>query len=143
MEVFLATGRPLTDWQADGRTAALEVPWRGLVMAPPNEVLRARFLPRLQAMAEAGLVEEVRAFLATGPDPLLPLSRAVGMAPLRRHVAGEIGLAAALALADIDTRHYAKRQLTWARKHMADWLWLETAQQMESLVDQSLSFIQI
>ena len=112
-------------------------------MAPPKEVLRARFLPRLWAMVEAGLVEEVRGFLASGPDPLLPLSRAVGMAPLRRHVGGEISLEAALALADIDTRHYAKRQLTWARKHMADWHWLANAQQMESLIDQSLSFIQI
>ncbi len=141
LEVFLATGRPLSDWQGAGRAGALDVPWRGLVMAPPTDVLRARFLPRLQAMAEAGLVAEVQGFLATCPDALLPLSRAVGMAPLRRHVVGEIGLAEALGLAEIDTRHYAKRQLTWARKHMIDWFWPGFAQQMESLVAESLAFI--
>ena len=142
-EVALATGRPLSDWQRAGNSGALDLPWRGLVLSPPLEVLRARFLPRLEAMVAAGARDEVRAFLDLGLDPALPAMKAVGLPPLARHLRGEIGLGPALAAAEIDTRRYAKRQLTWARKHMADWLWLDGAQQMESLLPEIFHFIHL
>jgi tRNA dimethylallyltransferase len=140
-EVAEATGRPLSDWQADGVAGALDLPWKGIVLAPPRALLLARFGPRLAAMTQAGALDEVRGLVARGLAPALPAMKAVGVPALQRHLAGEIGLGDALALAEIDTRRYAKRQLTWARKHMAGWLWVDGAQQMESLVAESLSFI--
>jgi tRNA dimethylallyltransferase len=45
--------------------------------------------------------------------------KALGVAAFARHLAGEIGLAEALRLAQAATRQYAKRQTTWFRHQLA------------------------
>jgi tRNA dimethylallyltransferase len=49
--------------------------------------------------------------------------KAHGVPWLTRHLAGEIPLEEAIAGAVMDTRRYAKRQLTWFRNQMKDWPW--------------------
>ena len=56
-------------------------------------------------------------------DPLLPAMKAHGVPWLIRHLNGEISLDEAAAGAVMDTRRYAKRQLTWFRNQMKDWPW--------------------
>ncbi len=114
--VVRATGRTLAAWQ----DAAPAGPPPGLtfdliVLMPPRAPLYAACDARFRAMIAAGALDEVRGLLARGLDPALPVMKALGVPPLRRHLAGEIDLAAAIALAQRDTRRYAKRQLTWLR----------------------------
>jgi tRNA dimethylallyltransferase len=45
----------------------------------------------------------------------------LGVAPFAAHLRGEMTLAEAIARAQIDTRRYAKRQLTWFRNQAPDW----------------------
>jgi tRNA dimethylallyltransferase len=47
--------------------------------------------------------------------------KAHGVPWLIRHLAGEMPLAAAIAAAQADTRHYAKRQFTWFRHQLGHW----------------------
>jgi tRNA dimethylallyltransferase len=47
--------------------------------------------------------------------------KAHGIPHLAKHLDGSMSLAAAIALGQQDTRNYAKRQRTWARRYMADW----------------------
>ncbi len=54
-------------------------------------------------------------------DPLLPAMKAHGVPWLIRHLKGEIALDEAAAGGKMDTRRYAKRQVTWFRNQMADW----------------------
>ena len=75
----------------------------------------------LPPCSTAGALEEVRALAARGLDPLLPAMKAHGVPWLIRHLAGEISLDEAAAGAVMDTRRYAKRQLTWFRNQMQDW----------------------
>ena len=51
--------------------------------------------------------------------------KAHGVPWLIRHLRGEISLEEAAAGAIMDTRRYAKRQLTWFRNQMKDWPWVE------------------
>ena len=74
-------------------------------------------------MLEAGALDEVRALAARQLDPSLPAMKAHGVPWLIRHLAGEITLDEAAAGAIMDTRRYAKRQLTWFRNQMKDWPW--------------------
>ena len=53
----------------------------------------------------------------------LPAMKAHGVPWLIRHLNGEISLEEAAAGAIMDTRRYAKRQLTWFRNQMKDWPW--------------------
>lgn len=131
LEVAEATARPLSAWQADplppppdlGRLVRL-------VVAPDRECLLRRQRLRLEAMIAGGVLDEVRAVLRLDLDPRLPAMKAIGLRPLAAHLGGAVTLAEALDLAEIETRQYAKRQMTWARQRMADWEWM-SAQQME------------
>ena len=121
MEVAEATGRSLTDWQAS--TAPLLAPdaYRALVLDPPRDGLYARCDARLDAMAAGGGLPEVRGLMARGLDPQLPAMKALGVREFARHLAGELSLEQALALARQETRRYAKRQITWFRNQTPHW----------------------
>ena len=120
-EVFAASGRPLSAWQA--RTSPTLAPgsWRALVLEPPREAIYARCDLRLEAMLAAGALEEVARLIGRGLDARLPAMKALGVAPFAANLRGDIGLDEALARARQDTRRYAKRQVTWFRNQASDW----------------------
>ena len=118
--VAVATGRPLSAWQAETPPPPARA-WRPLVIEPPREALYARCDARFASMVEAGALEEAKALLARELDPALPLMKAVGLRELGRHLAGELTLDEATALAAQETRRYAKRQTTWFRHQMEGW----------------------
>jgi len=120
-EVFAASGVPLSDWQARTRPALASDAWRAVVLEPPRKVLYARCDARLEAMVRGGALDEVAALVARGLDPALPAMKAVGLRELAAHLRGETGLEQALAAAQLATRHYAKRQMTWLRNQVPDW----------------------
>ena len=120
-EVFAATDTPLSDWQQSGEPALAPDAWRAVALEPPREALYARCDARLEAMVAAGVLDEVRALRARGLDPALPALKAVGMREFSAHLSGETSLEDAVALAQRETRRYAKRQTTWMRGRMADW----------------------
>lgn len=122
LEVLLATGRPLADWQREGMQPLLA--GEGVVklfLAPDRAALYARIDARFERMLAEGALDEARALAQRGLDPLLPAMKAHGMPWLIRHLRGEILLAEAVEKAKQDTRHYAKRQFTWFRHQLADW----------------------
>ena len=120
-EVFAATGRSLSDWQGENSGALPAGSWTTVALEPPRDLLYARCDTRLEAMMAAGVLDEVAALAARGLDPTLPALKAVGYPELSAHLAGDLSLAEALALAQQATRRYAKRQSTWMRGQMADW----------------------
>ncbi|MEE8203452.1 MAG: tRNA (adenosine(37)-N6)-dimethylallyltransferase MiaA [Alphaproteobacteria bacterium] len=120
-EVVEATGVSLAEWQrreAPGDGASLSPV--SLVLAPPRGELYAACDARFAAMVEAGALDEVAALDALGLAPELPAMKALGVRELRRHLAGELALDAAVAAAQQATRNYAKRQLTWFRHQMPE-----------------------
>ncbi|MFA7264575.1 MAG: tRNA (adenosine(37)-N6)-dimethylallyltransferase MiaA [Caulobacter sp.] len=121
MEVLEATGRPLSAWQADTAPALEPDAWRAVAIVPDRADLYARCDARFDAMLAAGALDEVRALLARGLAPLLPVMKAVGVRELAAHLAGETPLVQAAELARQETRRYAKRQLTWLRNQTPDW----------------------
>ena len=127
LAVARATGRALTDWQADTRPALAPGAWRGVVLEPPRAALYARCDARLVAMLDAGAVEESAALMARNLDPRLPALKAVALRELAAHAAGEVTREVALDAAQIATRHYAKRQMTWFRNQTPDWPRIATA----------------
>lgn len=120
-EVFAATGRALTDWQAATDPALPPGAWRAVALDPPRPALFARCDARLELMVREGALEEVAALAARGLDPTLPAMKAVGYRELAAVVAGETSLSAGLEKAQQETRRYAKRQSTWLRGQMGDW----------------------
>ena len=121
LAVAQATGRSLSDWQADTRPALAPGSWRGVVLEPDRASLYERCDRRLEAMVEQGALDEARVLMARGLDPALPAMKAVGLRELAAHLRGEVSLEAAISAAQQETRRYAKRQLTWFRNQTPDW----------------------
>ncbi len=114
-EVYLATGKGLAWWQAQPTNGLQGWACKLILLDPPRETLRDAIASRFTAMLEAGALEEVRAFLALGLDPALPLMRAHGVPELATYLRGEASLAAATGRAVLATHQYTKRQMTWFR----------------------------
>jgi tRNA dimethylallyltransferase len=120
-EVAEATGKALTDWQSDTTAPLAPDQWRAVVLEPDRQTLYARCDARLQTMVEGGALEEVRILMNRHLAPAAPIMKAVGVRELAAHLRGELTLAEAMALAQQETRRYAKRQMTWFRNQTPDW----------------------
>ncbi len=132
-EVLAATGRSLSYWQslpADG--GVLDAPPLTLLLQAERRWLYARCDARLEWMLDHGALEEVEALLALGLDPDLPAMKALGVAEFAALLRGELSRDQALSRAQMLTRRYAKRQMTWFRHQMqADQI--VDAQHLESM----------
>jgi tRNA dimethylallyltransferase len=117
LEVYELTGRPLSDFHAQGREP--ELPYRliKVIVAPSDrDRMRERIERRFHAMLGAGFVEEVRALRARGDlSPDLPALRAVGYRQVWAFLDGRLERAEMVRQAVVATRRYAKRQMTWLR----------------------------
>jgi tRNA dimethylallyltransferase len=143
LEVLESTGRSLADWQrAPGEPVLAEDETVRLLVLPDRALQGQTIDARFDAMMRAGALEEVRALVALGLSQELPIMRALGVAPLAAHVAGNLALEQAVALAKTETRQYAKRQLTWHRRNMITWKML-SAQDMTRFIGNDLSFIDL
>ncbi len=125
LEVLAATGKPLAAFQAaPGEPALGAREWRGLFLAPDRETLYARIDARFDAMIAGDALDEVRRLAARKLDAALPVMRAHGVPHLIAHLEGRLSLAEAAERAKLDTRHYAKRQFTWARHQLPGFDWI-------------------
>ena len=114
-EVLEATGSPIGHWQERREGPPPGLRFRTVLVMPPRPTLYAACDRRFLAMMAAGAVDEVRRLEALGLAPDRPILKALGVPELRRHLAGELAVDAAVALAQRSTRRYAKRQTTWFR----------------------------
>jgi tRNA dimethylallyltransferase len=119
LEVPLLTGRPLSWWHAHAVPEAPPVRVLPFVLELARDVLYARIDARIRAMADAGLVDEVRGLVDRfGEDA--PGLNAHGYAELIPHLRGERTLERALELAATHTRAYTRRQMTWSRTQLPE-----------------------
>lgn len=137
IEVARTAGARLSELVADTRPTIAEGGWIGVALTPPRASLVAAIHARAEAMFAGGALEEARALAARGLDPDLPAMKAHGMPHLAALLRGEIACEEALERTQIDTRQYAKRQLTWMRGQMPGWARIETVglcERMEAVV---------
>ena len=116
LEVCITAGRPYSSLLADSRP--VEPPFhcevRVVEMEPTR--LRSRIDRRVDAMMQAGLLDEVRSLM---PYRELPTLRTVGYRELFPVVDGSARLDDAVAQIKLNTWHYARKQLTWFRRYMS------------------------
>lgn len=123
-EVQHSTGRGLASWQDETPPPRLALTdCTALVLDAPKEWLTPRIEQRFDLMLAHGALDEARANLPTwSPDQ--QSARAIGAPELIAHLKGDMTLEEAKEAAIIATRQYAKRQRTWFRKRMKDWIWV-------------------
>lgn len=119
LEVTLATGRKYSSFKTrPARERPFSIVKTGLTRPRPE--LYARIDARVEQMLAEGLVEEARALL---PFRDLPALNTVGYKELFGYFDGCYDLAEAVRLIKRNSRHYAKKQLTWwARDSSINWV---------------------
>jgi tRNA dimethylallyltransferase len=140
VEVALASGVPLSRWQAGH--AFGDAPFEALVLglAWPTAALDARIAARAETMVADGFVDEVRALRASGLGADAPGLAAVGYREMLAHVEGRTDLATALAATVRATRQFAKRQRTWFRREPGV-VWHPGDAEVATIVDAVRAFV--
>lgn len=117
LEVYLTTGRPISELQRATVSPLAGYPVRYWALTPGNRaLLHERLGRRFHAMMDAGFLEEVRALHARGDlTARHPAVRSVGYRQLWAHLQGDYDLSDAVSRGIAATRQLAKRQLTWMR----------------------------
>ncbi len=120
LEVLYATGESIMVYRTRKKT---ERPFRivkiGLEL--PKEVLHANIHARIDRMMDEGLLAEVKSLQPYRSHNAL---QTVGYRELFEHLDGKVSLEHAVENIRTNTRHYAKRQMTWFKKD-TDWTWMD------------------
>jgi len=140
MGVFNSSGIALGQFQkADHKSALIGRPVK-IAMLPPRDVLYARIDARFDEMLEQGAMGEVKQLINRQLDPSLPLMKALGVTALKAVLDQEMTIDEAAYIAKRDSRHYAKRQMTWLRNNYSAQITLIT-KLSESLMENIFSLI--
>ena len=117
VEVYRHTGISLSTFQKQPPSGGLQGKALKITHLPAREIIYQRIETRLDEMMATTAQEEVRQLLARKLPDDLPVMKALGVRPLLDHFEGKQTLEEAIYLAKRDTRHYAKRQMTWFRNN--------------------------
>jgi tRNA dimethylallyltransferase len=116
LEICLLTRQPVSRLFKQGRDALAGYRTLKLGLLPDRETLNPRLDARCAWMFEHGLVEEARSILALGFPPACKPFESHGYKQAMQLIAGELSARDAVFYAQRNTRHYAKRQITWFRR---------------------------
>ncbi len=130
IEVFLISGKPLSQWHKEQQLLQLPYPSVQYAIAPQERsVLHKRIERRFDQMLEQGFEDEMRKLMARGDLNLdMPSMRCVGYRQMWQYLSGEFDLEQARYRAVVATRQLAKRQFTWLRS-WEDIHWLDSLSQ--------------
>jgi tRNA dimethylallyltransferase len=136
LEVIALTGQPFT-----ATMPRLGVPEFGAVLLRldrPTEQLDERLATRVDAMVDAGFLDEVQALDARGLRRGVTASRALGYAQLLAVLDGELDLPAAITATAAATRRFVRRQRSWFRR---DHRMLDLDASSPDLVERALAML--
>jgi len=124
LEVYELTGKPISFWQREGsyEPSAMEFVKIGLNLE--RKELYQKINLRTEEMIAQGFLDEVKMLKKKGFTPKLKALKTVGYQELFDYLDGKLDLRAAIEKIKTNTRHYAKRQLTWFGKDK-EIIWLD------------------
>jgi tRNA dimethylallyltransferase len=135
LEVMLSTGNSILSFQSkEKKQRDFTILKIGLDL--PREILYDNINRRVDEMIKEGLVEEARTLF---PNKQLNALQTVGYRELFEYFEGTTSLEKAIENIKTNTRHYAKRQLTWFRKD-SEIKWLNTASALPDILSSLRQF---
>ena len=124
LEYYQETGRPISSHNEEQREKKPPYTYAYFVLNDDRARLYERIDRRVDRMIEQGLVEEVRWLKEHGYDRSLVSMQGLGYKELFPYLDGTCTLEEAVEIIKRDTRHFAKRQLTWFRRE-PDVIWID------------------
>jgi len=123
LEIYHTTGKTKTKMEAESRQE-VKYNYKIFVLTPERDKLYERINLRVDLMMQAGLVDEVKELLKKYKE--FPTAmQGLGYKEVKEYLDGEITEEEMIEKIKQESRHYAKRQLTWFRQYK-DATWLDT-----------------
>ena len=113
---FEMTGEKLSEHNKRERERSSPFDFAYFVLTMDRKKLYERIDKRVDLMFDMGLVEEVKALMAKGYDKSLVSMQGIGYKEVIDYLSGKTGLEECIDIIKRDTRHFAKRQLTWFKR---------------------------
>ncbi len=144
LEFFYQTGQPISEHNEEQKAHSSPYDLYYFVLTAPRELLYQRIDARVDQMMEEGLLAEVTALKEQGYGRELVSMQGLGYKEIFAYLDGETTLEEAVNIIKRDTRHFAKRQLTWFKREK-EVIWLpkdEFDYKEERLLERMLDIIQ-
>jgi len=124
LEVYEYTKKPISEHQKESRMEPPEYRYLVFIINMDRNRLYNRIDRRVDKMIENGLVDEVKRLLDMGYKPGSTAMQGLGYKEIISYLNNELPFDEAIRILKRDTRHYAKRQITWF-KAIKDAVWIE------------------
>lgn len=116
LEFYHLTGQKISEHNETEREKEAAFQAAYFVLNDDRDKLYERIEERVDLMLEKGLVDEVNKLKDMGCERQMVSMQGLGYKEILDYLSGEISLERAVYLIKRDTRHFAKRQLTWFRR---------------------------
>jgi tRNA dimethylallyltransferase len=135
VEVIRLTGKKFSEQRAEWKTqSAVPIKINSFCFTRQPADMHARINARVDAMFARGLVEETRALLQHGLAENKTAMQAIGYRQVVDYLRDERSLTETIELVKSRTRQFAKRQLTWFRRHgQMEWIELKPGEPLETI----------
>jgi len=127
LEYFRKTGRPISEHNAEQSSKESCYDFTYFVLTDKRETLYSRIEKRVDQMIEDGLEDEVKKLLSMNIPKTATSMQGLGYREMIGYLNGEYDLERAIYLIKRNTRHFAKRQLTWFKRER-DVSWIDKEQ---------------
>ena len=121
-EVIVFTKKSLIEWQKNNKNEFGNYRFIKIYINPENNYLHNLLRLRLKKMFELNAIDEVKKFYKLKINKTLPANKILGIEEIKKYLDKKISIEQAFEETFIRTRRYVKRQRTWFRGHMKDWI---------------------
>lgn len=131
LEIYNATGKTKTELEIKSREKGPKYDYKVYAIDWPREKLYERINLRVDIMIEQGLVDEVK-YILNKYDSFPTAMQGLGYKEVVEYLEGKISYDEMIEKIKLETRHFAKRQLTWFRKNK-DITWIDGEKGIENV----------
>jgi tRNA dimethylallyltransferase len=125
LEVYKSTGKAISYLQKKASTKNTKFKYHIIGLERNRENLYQRINLRVDKMMKDGFIEEVKMLREMGYKEDLKSMQGLGYKQINKHLNGAYSKEEAINLIKIETRHYAKRQMTWFKNKIENIEWIE------------------
>ncbi len=134
LEIYKETGKTKTELEIESRKNGIPYEYKVFAINMPREILYDRINKRVDIMIEKGLIEEVEQLYSKYGKQLCTAAQGIGYKEVIDYLNKEITKEEMIEKVKMETRRYAKRQLTWFRK-IPNIIWLDGLNNMQNNVN--------
>lgn len=138
LEIYKETGKTKTEMNLESKKNGIEFDFKVFITNVEREKLYDRINKRVDLMIKRGLIEEVKSILKRYNE--FPTAmQALGYKETKEYLDGIITKEEMIEKIKMETRRYAKRQLTWFRRYK-EAVWLDMSKSSEELIEEILTY---